>query len=72
MEFSRTNNQEGPTNFNTSTGYTLWYLGFTNSINPYFDLYTKYKPLYKGGDTENNGIIVLSKLKGIGTVTLDL
>ena len=52
--------------------YTLWDSGFTHSINHYFDLYTKYKPLYKGGDTEVNGIIVLGKLKGIGTVTLDL
>ena len=45
--FTVTKNQEGPTIFDTSTWYTLWYLVCTHSANPYFDLCTEYKPLVK-------------------------
>ena len=70
--FSGTNNQEGPTKFDTSMWYMLWYSGCTHSINPYFELYTHYKPLEKGDDTEVNGVRGLIKPKGIVTIVLDM
>ena len=52
--------------------YMLWDSGCTQSINPHFELYTYYKLLEKGDDTEVNNIGGIIKPKGIGTVTLDL
>ena len=69
---SGTNNQDGPTDVDISIRYTLWDSGFNPSINPYFELYTEYKPLEKGDDAEVNGIGGLIKTKGIGTVVLEL
>ena len=69
--FSGTNNQEVPTKFGTSNRYTLWESGCTHFINPYFELYTQYKPLEKGDDTEINSIRGLIKPKGIGTISLE-
>ena len=44
-----------------------------NSLHkPYFDIYTEYKPLLKGDDTEANDIGRVIKTKGIATVILDL
>ena len=54
--FSGTNNQDGPTTFDTSTRYTLWDPGCTQSVNPYFELYTQYKTPEKGDNAEFNGI----------------
>ena len=70
--FVGTNNQEVPTSFYTSTRYTIWDSGCTHYINPYFEIYTQYKPLEKGYDAEVNGIGGLINTKGIGTFTLDL
>ena len=56
MVFTRKNNQVGPTTFDNSKRYMLWDSGCTNYIKPYFDLYTQYKPLDKGGGTEVNGV----------------
>ena len=39
--FNGTNNQKGPTAFDTYTRYTLWYSVYTNSVNPCFELYTE-------------------------------
>ena len=50
----------------------LWDSGFTHFINPYFELYTHYKPLEKGDDTEVNGVRGLIKPKGIVTIVLDM
>ena len=36
--------------------YRIWDSIYTHSINPYFELYTKYKPLEKGDNTKVNGI----------------
>ena len=47
-------------------------MGCTHSTNPYFDLYTEYKPLGKEDDTELNGIGGFIKTKGIGTILLEL
>ena len=66
------NNQEGPTTFDTSKRYKLCYSGCTHSINPYFDLYTHYKPLEKGDDKEVNVIGGFIKANGIFTVVLYL
>ena len=62
--FTGTKNQEVPTNFETSTQFTLWDSGCTHSINTYFELYTEYKHLYLGGDTEFNGIWGDHKIPG--------
>ena len=70
--FSRTNNQYGPNKFDTSTWYTLWDSGCNHFINPYFEIYTKYKPPEKGCVIEVNGIGGLINPKGIGTEALDL
>ena len=70
--FVGTNNQEVPTSFYTSTRYTIWDSGCTHYINPYFEIYTQYKPLEKGYDAEVNGIGGLINTKGIGTFTLEL
>ena len=70
--FSRSNNQEVSTTFDTSTRYMLWDLGCTQSANPYFELYTELKNVEKGEDTEVNDIVGIIKPKGIGTVVLDL
>ena len=70
--FSRSNNQEVSTTFDTSTRYTIWDSGCTHYINPYFEIYTQYKPLEKGYDAEVNGIGGLINTTGIGTFTLDL
>ena len=51
--------------------YTLWYLGYNHSINPYFELYTEYKLIEKGGDTQFNGIGDIIKSKGVGIVVLE-
>ena len=67
-----TNNQEGPTVFDTSTRYMLWYSGCTHSINPYFGFYTEYKLLVKQDDTEVNGIGGIINPNGICTLVLDL
>ena len=58
--------------FETSMPYKLWYSGCTHSINPYFEIYTEYKPLEKEVDTYVNGIGGIVYPKGIGTVVLDL
>ena len=50
-EFYGTKNQEELTTSDTSTWYTLWDSGFTHYTNTYFELYTQYKPLEKGGNT---------------------
>ena len=52
--------------------YMLWDSGFTHFINPYFELYTHYKPLEKGDDTEVNGIGGIVNPKGVVIVILDL
>ena len=52
--------------------YMLWESGCTHSFNPYFELYTYYKPLLKGEGIEVNAIGGLINTKGIGTVILDL
>ena len=49
----------------TSTWYMLWDSGCTNYFNPYFELYTQYKSLDKGRDTEVNGIGGIIKPKFI-------
>ena len=49
--FTGTNNKEGQTVSDNSTRYTLWDSGYNHSINPYFDLYTEYKPLGKEDGT---------------------
>ena len=69
---TETNNQEGPTAFDTSTRYMIWESGWTHSINYYFELYTQYRPLSKWDDTEANGIRGITNLKRIGTIILDL
>ena len=70
--FAGLNNQEVSNIFGTSTWYTIWDSGFTNPINPYFGIYTKYKPLDKRENTEVNGIVYIIKNKEIGAVVLDL
>ena len=55
---------EGPTNFDTSFRCMLWDSRCTHSTNPYFDLYTEYKPLDNGDVTKFNGIEELIKPKG--------
>ena len=72
MAFYGSNDQEGPTTFDTSTQYTIWDSGCTHSINPLFELYTHYKPLEKGDNKEFSGIGGLVKHKCIGTVVLYL
>ena len=54
--FTRTKNLEVLTNFDTSTLFTLWDSVCTHSINPYFQLYTEYKPLDWSDNAEVNGI----------------
>ena len=51
--------------------YTLWYSRCNHPINPYFELYTQYKPLEKGDNIDINGIRGIIKPKGIDTVVLD-
>ena len=72
MAFSRTNNQYFPINFDNSTQYNICESVWAHSINPYFELYTHYKYLEKGDDTEVNVIGVIINPKGIGTVVLGL
>ena len=48
MAFTRTNNQEGQTYFDTSTRFTLWDPWCTQSINPYFELYSISRGRYRG------------------------
>ena len=72
MLFAVMNNQEGPTTFDTFTRYMLWDSGCTKSVYPYFEIYTQYKHLEKGDDTEVNDIGGLINPKGIGTFLLDL
>ena len=40
-DFNGTNNQDTPTDFDTSMSYTLWDSGCAHSINPYIELYTE-------------------------------
>ena len=56
MVFAQTNKQEDTTTFDTYTYYTLWHSGCTHSINTYYELYTNYKLLEKGNDTEINDL----------------
>ena len=70
--FTGTNNQEGPTVFDTSTRYTLWDSVCTQSINTYFYIYTEYRLLGKEDYTEFNDIGGIIKPKGIGAILLDL
>ena len=50
----------------------LWESGRTQSINPYFKIYTEYKQLEKEDNAEVNGIGGIIKPKGIGIVVLYL
>ena len=68
MSFTRTNNQEGLTAFDTYIHFTLWDSGFTHFINPYFELYTYYKPLDIEDDMEVNIIGEFVKPQGIETI----
>ena len=52
--------------------YTLWESGCTHSIDPYIKLYTEYKPLGNGDNTEGNGLGGIINHKGICTIVLDL
>ena len=52
--------------------YTLWESGCTHSIDPYIKLYTEYKPLENGDNTEGNGLGGIINHKGICTIVLDL
>ena len=70
--FTGNNNQEGQTNSDTYTRYTLLDSGCTHSINPYFETYTEYKLLLKGDYSQVNDIGGLIKFNEIGTVVLDL
>ena len=72
IEFTGTNNQEGPTAFYTSTRFTLWYSVYTHYINTYFQLYTYYIALDPGDSYEFNGTGGIIKPQGIGTIVLDL
>ena len=65
-------NQEDRKTFDTYAQFTLWYSGCTHFINTYFKIYTEYKSLYPGGNTEVKGIGGLIKPQGIETIILDL
>ena len=52
--------------------YMLWDSGCTHSINPHFEIYTQYKPLEEGDDTEVNDTRGIINPKGIFTIVLDL
>ena len=65
-------NQEDRKTFDTYAQFTLWYSGCTPLINTYFKIYTEYKSLYPGGNTEVKGIGGLIKPQGIETIILGL
>ena len=50
----------------------LYESGYNYFINPYFDIFTQYKPLEKGENVEVNDIGGVVKTKGINTVALNL
>ena len=52
--------------------YTLWDSGLAHPINPYFELYTEYKPPGKEDNTEVNNIGGFINPKRIGNAVLDL
>lgn len=72
MVFTGTENQEVLTAFDTSTWFSQWDSGYTNSINAYFELYTEYKTLDPGDYTQVNGIGGIIKPQGIGIIVLSL
>ena len=72
MELSKANNQYIPNTFDTYMQYMLWESGCTHYINPYFELYTQYKPLMKGDDIEVNSIGGIINPKGIVAAILYL